>query len=230
MDRCGCIWFVNFEIIISMKSLKNIIILIAAVIGFSSCTVTEEISLKKDFSGTYSMKVNMKDMITSLQGFGGDTLLKGMDDGLKDIEKSTTELNAMEGISNSSAIVDKENHVYGMKFDFADIESLNKAKSKDSGGLKALTGESDESHVFFTKKGKKLNYKFPSIKSDQDVGMGAQMLGSSKYQIIFISENKVKKVSNKAYTTSSDGKSTKYEIGVMDLLEGKADPDVNLKF
>lgn len=215
-----------------MNRLKQLLMLAAGLMFFSSCTVTEEINLKKDFSGTYSIKINMGDMVTSLQGFGGDSLLKGMNEGLEDMDKSANELNSIEGISNSKAISDKVNHIYGMQFDFSDIDALNRAKGKDGDALSSLTGtgETDENHVFFVKKGKKLTFNFPDFKSNEDLGMGAQMLTSSKYQIIFKTEGRIKKVNNKSYTLSSDGKSAKNEIDLSELLDGKSDFNVTLKF
>ena len=115
------------------------------VIGTSltSCLdIEEEISLKRNGSGSYSMKVDMEQMMTMLKSFmpeeesGELNFFDTMDSTLRE---QVTNLRTISGLSNVSH--QSENYTFTISYDFDKVETLNEALSSGnnlSGGMGGL--------------------------------------------------------------------------------------------
>ncbi len=214
-----------------MRTFKYFFYLLAIAISFSSCSITEEVTFNKDYSGTYSLKLDMGQFITSMQAFGNDTIAKSMNSNLSELDQSASEFNEIEGISNAEVISDQQKYIYGIKFDFSDIEALNRSKTKESGGISQLVGgesEPSEEHVYFKRKGKKITYELPKSQSD-DSEIPMELLSSSKYKIIFRAAGEIKKANNDAYIISDDNKKAEAEIDFSEMLSKEGAINVTLK-
>ncbi|WP_027001352.1 hypothetical protein [Hugenholtzia roseola] len=102
----------------------------------SSCfELREEIYIKKNGSGNYSFLFDMsqmKPLLEAAMAFADST--DSDKDFLAESEgalgQATEMFEGMAGISNPTAIKDKENFKFGFQFDFQDVESLNDALSQ----------------------------------------------------------------------------------------------------
>lgn len=148
-----------------MNFLKKISLPLFAVsaLFLSGClNIFEEITLKKNGSGHYEMRIDMsqmKEMMAMLKGMSAaDSTGEGEDPGgqLDQMGAAFTSLadavKDVRGLSNVMAISDTATFEFGYKFDFADVDALNRAVKKIAEQGDSGTAIPDQ--VFLFKKGK----------------------------------------------------------------------------
>jgi len=107
-----------------MRKLIFTISLILASLTFTSCIdLIEEVTINKDLSGTYNMRIETS-------GFGG--LMGQMGGGveipqLKELDYRINILRQQKGISNVSKVIRPKDLKFDISFDFESEESLNQA-------------------------------------------------------------------------------------------------------
>lgn len=199
-----------------LKSVKNLLPLLALVFLFSSCLeLKEEVYFKNNESGTFKFTINLsaiKDMVDMISQFSGESkeeMTDDVNDGFKDAE---TELKSIAGISNIKSINDQENLVFGISYDFKNMAALNKAMHK--------TFQNDElkNPIFFTYSKNKIERLDPlNIQkrideevSEEDIQIPGldptAFFSRMKYTAEYSFEKKVSKASNDLSKLSLDQK------------------------
>lgn len=126
-----------------MKNVKNLFLAILAVgtLTLSGCLhILEEVTVKKDGSGSYSMTLDMSEMKSMMEMFKGmaeDSLgeasgaeaqeSNGMSEMGTQLSAVAQSLKDINGITNVAEINDTTAFKFGYAFDFADVSALNKA-------------------------------------------------------------------------------------------------------
>ena len=209
-----------------MKKLFALLSLIAIV---SSCSLSQHFHFNQDFSGNYIFEFDMSELV----GMMGDSDSTETEDMWADIPLDSLQdvYNAIEGINNTKVFV--ENDILKISYDFADVESLNKAlESKND-------GEEDEDEMYgmilgegmtFESKGKnKLIFNAPSLATadvEDSVIMYMEML---EFTTEFSFEKSIKSVNNESLTVSDDAKSLTIEGNFGELMKGEKDLSFEVK-
>ena len=205
--------------------------------------IYEEYNFKKDGSGTAIYKIDMSGMMEMMGSFGDELNSEepGASDSLDAMFKKNEMITAIQdvaGISNVEDLNDPEKFILGVKFDFADIASLNEANKRNS-GAQAITssvgaeGNGDSPGKRFSMKGKNFIIERvgePSEKkeelSEEDKSMqemAKMMFGDAKYEVRYTFEQGVKKVKKSPDAVISDNKQTViYDLKLVDLMDEKA--------
>jgi hypothetical protein len=136
--------------ILSMKNVKKVFLLLVAVasLTLTGCLhIVEEVTVKKDGSGSYSMELDMsemKGMMDMLKGMDGmdtdstaiaednEEMGMGEDDPSmamlgNEISQVAGSLVGIPGLSNIEEVNDTSTFKFGYKFDFANVDALNAA-------------------------------------------------------------------------------------------------------
>ena len=208
------------------------IIIAFIVILFTGCTITQEYHFNNDFSGNYSMELNMGDfinMMKSMDTTGNMSSLDSMDQSFGEL----SEQYKAGGAKNVETGWKDDKTTMFIKFDFENLEILNNI----------LNGAGEESDIFsfagtkgtsnFSNKGsKKLNIDLPEFSNDTiSTDEMEQMKDYLSFETIFSFDREIKKVDNENVLISGDKKSFKFEGSIDDFMkEGfTMDSDVKLK-
>ena len=161
-----------------MRILSQLFFIATSVILISSCTVYNKVHFNKDYSGTYSMQLDMESlmmlgsMMDSTGTMSEDAMVKSFSeevnrDSIQDV------INTMEGISGADVNITKEDG-FVIKFDFKDLPSLNNAFATLQSQMGDMTGGMDgdalpqpEPYDAFMNVGKK-TLVFKSPPKDED--------------------------------------------------------------
>lgn len=255
---------VNFEkqiqkhqtIFMIMQPRRNVLRLLLAFFLLFSLTgcfeISEEITLKKNGSGTYAFTLDMSQIVSMAKAFeeaakdSTDTEeeknTKGKDEELfADSEEGLAELEAVAGITNVTQKADSEEGILSFSFDFRDIDALNaafKAMSKNSEEGKAL-----KTDVFAYKKGKLVrkpaeNFMVDNIVSSAAEGAGGDdsqsemvksMFKSGKYTLRIKVPRKVRKFDNEVGNIINENE-VLMEVSLDQLMEHSEYIDYTLKY
>ncbi|MCC6460128.1 MAG: hypothetical protein IT260_06640 [Saprospiraceae bacterium] len=132
-----------------MKNFKNLFLLALAVgsMSLTSCLhILEEVTVKKDGSGTYKMTLDMseiKSMMEMFKGMAPDSLSgdstgvdmeidsdsgdNGMSEMGQQLSGVASSLKGISGLNNVKEINDTTSFNFGYSFEFANVDALNKA-------------------------------------------------------------------------------------------------------
>jgi hypothetical protein len=215
-----------------MKNLKILLLTLFSSIFLTNCLhITEELTLKKNGSGTYKLNFDMsevKSMMAMMAGMqpvkdstmtdstangaaaedpmGGGGQMAEMGKQLTDVAAS---LKGVKGISNISEINDTATYQFGYTFDFADDIALNKA-------LKIIGKDKYESNKFERLAvgdfGAEIKKQLSQEEDNAEEGAESQMemlkmfFADMTYKQIYHFESNVKKSSNELSEVSEDTK------------------------
>lgn len=203
---------------------------VAAVLLYTSCSITQEYHFNNDFSGNYTFEMNMGDMISMLQSMdttGAFNSLDTLDQSFEQIRNEYNNAGAKEvevGWKN-----DKTTVFIAFKFD--NIESLNTILANSSNDFNMYSGGTQNGKTNFTKKGKNiLVMDFPE--TSKDTAVVSSMAGMQDYltiETIFSFDRAIKSTSNSGGTISEDKKSIKFEGKAEDLLKDGYTMDSQIK-
>jgi hypothetical protein len=224
----------------NFKSLfRLILIALTFVLVSSSCLeITTETTLNKDGSGDQIITMDMAKLVESMGAmmFEGETpspeLFKEKmgADMMKDMDSTAMAAEQMEGLSNFNAKV--EGYSVVMSFDFADMEALAsflKADSKMPGASEnlELVKNGSKSTLSWRSSADALKEGMGGELDENAIGMMRGMLEGMNVTSIYHLPGKVKKVSDKeTMTVSKDKKTVKYQVSMLDFLDGKT-PEIN---
>jgi hypothetical protein len=222
------------------KLIRFLPIIIFLTICLTSCfDLKEKIYIRKDGSGTFTFTVDMgqsKMLLDMAKRMSGDDKLSSPTNNINNsFDKGKSDLEKIKGITNVKSITDENNYVFGVQFDFANIEALNKALEKT---LKKDETKGGGSYVEYRwRKGElerleKTNMKekiLTEVKKEKQLEASgfdpSSIFYDVKYSTIFSFENKVKDVSHKGATLSEDGKT----VTVVQKLFNDNDKNKNLQ-
>ncbi|RMG73847.1 MAG: hypothetical protein D6722_03180 [Bacteroidetes bacterium] len=193
--------------------------------------IEEEITLKKDGSGTYQISVDMTQMMEMMSGFmteeqmAESDMFGSMDSALQ-VQVET--LREMDGLSNVRHM--SENFRFSLTYDFADIDALNAAASAGS-AIDNTTGPvtSGASYKWTPKSFERENKPIDNLLNSEDeeqaeaMEMAKMMLADAHYSITYHFPGKVKKLTNDAAEIGADNRSVILSSNFLDILDGEAE-------
>ncbi|MEM9023334.1 MAG: hypothetical protein AAGB22_06315 [Bacteroidota bacterium] len=208
------------------KLIHRLALLVLALGTLASCSINQDVSFNKDFSGQYAMKIDLSGAIGMLGEEGKDKMKPTGKDSVEIAEKIEA-LGQIEGITNVKMI--SENAVLGYTFDFANLDALNSAIA-EQGFLKQSNPSMDRQQKF-VRKGKTFKYEVPnrpnegeekeseelSAEMEQVMAMAKMM----EVNFTFHFAQKVKKFDNKSAVLIDDGKGLKI-AGTLEDLDNKS--------
>jgi len=145
--------------------MKKILFALATAGLFSSCAVNQEIKFNSNYSGSVTMSIDM----SGLAAFDeeGDMM-----DGLEENYHLSDIGNEVDGITNYKVVTLKEEYKININYDFTNLKALNDMLSYEHSVMNPDStkpeGAKPDMHVFFTQKGKTLNYKEPKMTTPAD--------------------------------------------------------------
>lgn len=216
------------------KALGLCLVLGLACLLTSCFEIREEIDIKKNGAGTYALVVDMSqskamiDMAMSMADTKSRMPLQEMDSSFL---RGVARFGNMEGISNAKPVNNRQDYIFGMQFDFANIEALNRALNdvnRDStNGPQAApaaiykfgkrTLERTEGNYMKALAG--LN-EFKA--NDENAEQMKVLLANATYAYVVRTEGKIRKFSNKQSELSYTGKELRYSASLSDVIEGRA--------
>lgn len=207
-------------------------LIISLIVLLSGCiTVYEKYTFNSDGSGTMEYTIDMNDFLLTMQQAFSENQ---PDESLK-IDKSFEEaaytLKSIEGISNIQITGNPEEFIFGIKYDFSNIDALNKAMShilqKKSGQKEYLSFKRKNitRHGVISEEFSR-DRLFGKDEEELDEGMIKDIFGQIKYNISLSFPKPVKSVNTKAsYTIDNKTVTLETDFGkLMDnnkLLETK---------
>jgi len=206
-------------------------IFIALLLIFAAgCTITQEYHFNKDFSGNYSMEMNVEELI----GFMESMDTTGSMSGLDSMDQSFIELSEKykeAGAKNVNAGWKDDKTTIYVAFDFDDINSLNSILAESGSGDEMLSFGSGKNPASFTNKGKKKIFiNMPELSNDSlNMDQMAEMKNYLNFETIFSFERTVKNVDNEKAVISDDKKSFKFSGNLSDITEEGFTMDTNVK-
>lgn len=214
-----------------MKLIQLIIVFF--VIFLSSCTITQEFTFNKDFSGTAKISIDMgsfMEMMAGMDSTGGS--MKEMQDSLDFVFKESAYKLDSIGVKNINYGWVEGTQILYMSYDFENVEELNKAlNASNTQNVAVSKSISNKPHVYFKKLGKKkLSYSGP--KSDKDISGNKDMESMKdyyKYAVIFNFKRKIKKIDNPNVTLSSDNKKAELKGSMFEIIRPEYNSDIIFK-
>ncbi len=185
--------------------MKKVVVPVLILILFSlgSCiTIIEKYAINEDGSGKMEYLVDMSDMYDMMQTLSDEDDMEDLDVG-QSFDAVLPDLDLLGGISNAEMAGNPEKYVFGVRFDFNDIESLNTAL-----GLLFEDDENTSTMFVKMKRRKFIRYHAMSDEFSRDAFTGEEdnidesvikdILDEVNYSINLDFENKVRRVKSKA--------------------------------
>jgi len=211
------------------------LLFIIFIFTLTSCfEIREEMDIKNDGAGTYSITLdmskskNMLDMAEQMAENDDKIPFSEIDSAFI---KSAEALNTMEGISNAQGIKDRENYIFITKFDFKSIDALNDALNEMN---KRKYPELENFPIVYKYEKKVLertNHFYMKGLTDfsEQTGGDEQKLGQIKAMmqtaiytsIIRTPDGKIKKFSNSKATLSDNKKELRLSANLLEIADNK---------
>ena len=218
-----------------MKKIINALLIAASVFTMTACfDITEELTVNKDGSGTYTNVTDASKLSEQLQ------MLAAMDTTGQLIPKMKFTLDSsfnenfkkyatLKGVSKINVDTSKA-YIYKVTLDFTDIDALNAVMNVDK-------KEAAQKNLYSWSKGK-LTRKDSGIggmgemdmEDDQQKEMAKSMLKDMKYSIIYHLPKKVSGMTNKEAKLSSDKKTVTLECSLLDIIDKKVSLSNEVKY
>lgn len=223
----------------------SILFLVSA--SLSGCLdIEEQISLNRNGSGSYSITIDMEEVMSMLQSFmeadqsGQLNIFDTMDSTLREQVQT---LRGVSGLSNVSH--QAEGYTFKISYDFDKVATLNEALSSGggiSGGMGGFLGagedvETGPSYVWTKKSFERVQTPiqnlFEATEDEEMAGMmsmAKMMMADASYKITYQMPGKVKKMTNPEAKLSEDKKSVILDVELLDILEGNAELSNKIAF
>lgn len=226
------------------KILLQFVFLLFCVFTLTSCfELREEVYIKKDGSGTYSLTVDLSGrkqeiaITTSLTDSTQEE--KNFVENIENvIQKSSESFSEIGGITQVEYTTDYENYLTGFSFDFDNVEALTAALNQLNPSPAPLKPAFEFSKRTFERNN--THYLQPLIERAKERQQTPEDKATKRFQdyvfesanYIFIvrTEGKIKKFSNKKATYSSGDKNeVVLNYSFSELLSGRVDLDNKMK-
>ncbi|WP_448518416.1 hypothetical protein [Rhodoflexus sp.] len=219
----------------------SILVLLLAACSLTSCfEVREDITIDKNGAGSYAFLIDMSsskamiDLAVGMQATKDRTPFNQMD---SSFAKGIARLSNMEGISNVQPINNREQYIFGMSFDFANIDALNAALNQST----QEQAEQNNNPIFSFRKKVLIRNDRSMVSSLADLEVlrstpeGATQIkalleGASYVYTVRPKTGKVRSFSNKQSELQDGGKVLHYRVGLLEMMEGKVAPANTIKF
>ncbi|MEM6264810.1 MAG: hypothetical protein AAGI38_20020 [Bacteroidota bacterium] len=133
-----------------MKKITLLLFPLLCIVASSCITIEENYTFKKNGAGSLEYRIDMSEM-SSLLNMAGENSENPMGEEMS-LDDLQEKVEGIKGITNVEAIENKKDFIFGVRFDFADLNALN-------AGLNALlleNAELEEPFTFFEMDGKTL--------------------------------------------------------------------------
>lgn len=211
-----------------MKKILGFLLLFSAFTLTGCLDILEELTVKKDGSGSFTYQVDAVKMMEQMASFAAMDTTGEMIPKMKHTLDSTftaqwEKYKTIKGISNIKVDTSTE-YIYKVSFDFANFDALNAARN--------LEQKPEYHNAYVFEKGKVTRKNnigdLPANLgseggNEESNAMAKQMLAEMKYRIIFRLPNKVKEVNNKAAKVSDDKTSVTLETNLGDVVDKKTE-------
>ncbi|MEZ4826200.1 MAG: hypothetical protein R3C61_07880 [Bacteroidia bacterium] len=219
--------------------MKKIAILSTLFLAFActSClNIVEEIFLKKDGSGSYSISVDMNEMMNMMQGLMSqeqmeeNDMFSSMD---STIQETLAQLRQVEGLSNVGHKA--EGYKFTISYDFTSVDVLNRATQSGSvtPGMD-LSSSSGDNFKYTKGLFERVNPPLGDLMEDEEFASNFEMakmfMSGASYKTIYHLPGKVSKMDNEAARLSGDKKTVTLDVQLVDILEGKSFLGNKVKF
>jgi hypothetical protein len=200
-------------------------------IGLSSCLeITEQVHMRANGSGQFTFTVDMqeaKPLLEMARNFSSEANPEAIKSDLSTgMDEAHTRLQKIKGITQPTLIKSEDGLLSGLTFEFANVESLNKAIN----ALQNSKGEKQED--YFAWNGKQLHrlntLKLENeVKKGTDSGLGAldltvngksfkAIMNSMVYRTEYTFDTPIKEISNNSATLSADKRTVTLERYLLD--------------
>ncbi len=207
------------------KMFRYLLLAVALTTALSSCfEITEEVTVNKDGSGTYTSIMDATKLSEQMQMLAAFDTTGEMTTKLKYSLDSTfaetfKKYSSVKGISKVIADTTKP-YFYKVTMNFVDVNALNAAVNldKQDAGMKNLYGWQKGQ---LTRKDFALNLDDMKMEDESQKEMAKSMLEGMKYTIIMNLPGKVKSSSNKGAKISSDQKTVTLACSLLEVMDKK---------
>ncbi|MDX2248289.1 MAG: hypothetical protein SF052_16015 [Bacteroidia bacterium] len=219
-----------------MKKLALFTTVCLAFVCTSCLNIVEEIFLKKDGSGSYTVSVDMNEMMNMMQGLmtqeqmGENDMFSQMD---STIQETLVQLRQVDGLSNVSHKA--EGYKFSISYDFTSVEALNNA-TKNGSVTPGMDFNSSSSDNFTWSKGlfERANPPLGDLMEDEEFAANFEMakmfMSGASYKTIYHLPGKVSKMENEKARLSPDKKTVTLDVQLVEVLEGKSFLGNKVKF
>ena len=220
-----------------MKKYFQLFAACTLILSLSSCfELREEVDINKAGNGTYSMIVDLSKVKTMIN-IALATSEEGKDKNpFEDMDEAfgsaKGELNKLKGISNVQEINNRTDYIFGLKFDFEDVASLNNALRKmgeERGSLPDIYAFSKGT----LKRSKDFQFgdlnKELSKSGGEEAAQLKSIFATAEY-IYVVRAGKIKSFSNPNSKLSSSKKEVRLVTSFDDVIKGQADVSNTIKF
>jgi len=216
---------------------KIVLLTIVSFLFLTSCIELEEtVYLKKNGSGTYTVSLNLSQLRWFLNQSDPSSENK-VENNFSKLHQSLDSLKyvltsfAGEGIDNLHLIEDTVQYIFGISFDFNNVDALNHAMANMQRMAK-LTSESNQAYVFQYTKKIFQRFEVPSLllesitsklsKDNSDSsGVSLLFLNNITYTSAYRFDRKIKKIENTDAILSADGKTVILKRSLYDIVHTK---------
>ena len=222
---------------------RLVLVALAFVVVSSSCLeITTETTINKDGSGDQIITMDMAKMVEQMgpMMFDGENPTPELFQekmGAEMLEKRDSMIqavDAIEGLSNFEMKVEGYSMVMSMNFD--DVEDLKKFQTEDNkmgtaGNNLKITNEGKKSVLSWTSNLDEVKKAMGDGENEEMMAMMKSMFEGAMMTSIYHFPGKVKKVSDKeTMTVSKDKKTVKYQVSMLDFLDGKLPAENSITF
>ncbi len=218
-----------------MKKIFGFLLLLSSLTLTGCLEILEELTVKKDGSGSFVYRVDAAKMMEQMSAFAAMDTTGEMIPKMKHSLDSTfmsqwEKYKEIKGISNIKVDTSTE-YVYKVSFDFVDFAALNAARN--------LEQKPENQNAYAFEKGKIIRKNnigdmpanLTGENSDEESSaMAKQMLAEMKYTLIFHLPNKVKEVTNKAAVIADDKTTVTLETNLGDVIEKKTEIGLEINY
>lgn len=211
-----------------MKKIIGFLLLFSSLTLTGCLDILEELTVKKDGSGSFTYQVDAVKMMEQMTAFAAMDTTGQMIPKIKHSLDSTfttqwEKYKDIKGITNIKVDTSTE-YIYKVSFDFTNFDALNAARN--------LEQKPEYHNAYVFEKGKIIRKNnvgdLPSNLGGEDgnaesSAMAKQMLAEMKYKIVFHLPNKVKEVTNKSAQIGEDKTSVTLETNLGDVVEKKTE-------
>jgi hypothetical protein len=193
-----------------MKKLRILGVAFALTFLSGCITIIEKYTINADGSGTMEYVIDMSEMYEMMASFSDSAQEPESIELDKSLRDALPVLNTIDGISKVELTGDVSRYIAGIKFDFKNVQALNKALGVILEG-EANTGTETQyvslkgkTFTRFSLTSKDFNKEELLSSQELDEETTKMMLESMKYQISITLEKPVKKVTTLAHYTMED--------------------------
>lgn len=215
-----------------MKKIFIVSLLSSIIVG---CVVKEELNLKKDMTGGFTLSCNVQQAKGMFQAMGADSLYQVFDR----MEEhggpiAGIPLDSVEGINSIALVIDKEKSEFGINIGFDHPNKISEALKQSSHDfLRIYTGKEENSGAVYGFKKGALTFDY-ALQSANDLPEGweslEQLYNMTTFIFVITSEAEIISCSNDIFNISENRKEARLEMSREQLYQARDSLFTTFKF